>query len=56
MRYAEEASESTPAALHVLISLCARCHTTRELDTALGNRTLRTQPTDYSLICGQILE
>ena len=36
--------------LHVLISLCARCHTTRELDTALGNRTLRTQPTDYSLI------
>ena len=23
----------------------------RELDTALGNHALRTQPTDYSLIC-----
>ena len=27
------------------------CHITHELDIALGNRALRAQPTDYSLIC-----
>jgi len=28
----------------------------RELDITLGNRALRAQPTDYSLICQQISE
>ena len=44
--YAEEANQ--PA---MFLLRCAWDASTRGLDMALGNRALRAQPTDYSLVC-----